>query len=157
MPAPKGHPLWGNPLNPKKYTPDGLWDKFCEYLQYCKENPVIKEDFISGGQRAGEIIELKSDQPLCIEEFCNFADISTITFFNYTKTEGYETFFNVCQRIRQVIDSQHFRGGMAGIFNANIVTRKLGLAEKNESNIVHNITVTKDEAKEIKSAFDSEY
>lgn len=33
MPAPKGHPRWGNPLNPKKYTPNTLWKKSCEYFE----------------------------------------------------------------------------------------------------------------------------
>ena len=130
MPAPKGHPLWGNPLNPKKYEPEELWLKACQYFEWCKENPWKKQDFVKGGDSAGMIVELKTERPFSLEGLCIYLNISTDTFSNYSKLEGYETYFGVCRYIRQIIDNQHFEGGMVGTFNANIVTRKLGLVEK---------------------------
>ncbi|MEY2738676.1 MAG: hypothetical protein RL259_585 [Bacteroidota bacterium] len=132
MPAPKGHQLWGNPLNPKKYTPEELWQKSCEYFCWCNENPIYKNEAIKGGDMAGTIIDIPMQRPLSIEGLCIYLNISDETFKNYEKKEGYETFFGVCSHIRKIIDTQHFEGGMVGIFNANIVTRKLGLAEKSE-------------------------
>ena len=33
MAAPKGHKLWGNPINPKLYNPSELWDSAVEYFK----------------------------------------------------------------------------------------------------------------------------
>jgi len=133
MPAPKGHPLWGNPCKPKIFqSPEELRDMAEGYFQWCAENPMVKNDFIKSGQNAGDIVEIPIERPFSIEGFCNYANITVQTFRNYEKGEGYETYFPVCTHIRQVIDSQHFEGGMVGNFNANIVTRKLNLAEKQE-------------------------
>ena len=132
MAAPKGHPLWGNPLNHKKLTPTELWDGAIDYFKWCDENPWHKEDFIKSGEMAGSIVKLKTQRPYTIEGLCIHLNISYQTFFNYSKEAGYETYFDICTHIRKVIDNQHFEGGMVGAFNANIVTRKLGLTEKTE-------------------------
>jgi hypothetical protein len=132
MPAPKGHPLWGNPLNHKKLTPEELWTGACEYFDWCNENPWRKQDFIKGGDSAGQIVELKTVRPYSISGLCIYLNISMDTFENYAKKDGYETYFGICSHIKHIIDTQHFEGGMVGTFNANIVTRKLGLAEKTD-------------------------
>lgn len=132
MPAPKGHKLWGNPLKPKKYTPEEFWQAACEYFEWSDENPWVKQDFIKGGEMGGSIVELKTERPYSIEQLCNYLDISLQTFYNYAGAEGYETYFDICARIKQIIDSQHFEGGMVNAFNANIVTRKLGLKEQTD-------------------------
>lgn len=161
MAAPKGHPLWGNPLKPKKYTPEELWKGACEYFEWCDENPImvieqskmpqrldaslakqLKPSQIKGFMK--QTIELPHTRAYSIERLCIFLNISRETFDNYSKTDGYETYFDICTHIRSIIDSQHFEGGMAGTFNANIVTRKLGLADKTQSDIsvkMPNITV----------------
>jgi len=41
MSAPKNHPRWGNPLNPKKYTPEDFWNGACDYFEWCNKNPIM--------------------------------------------------------------------------------------------------------------------
>lgn len=142
MPAPKGHPLWGNPLKPKKYTPEELWEGACIYFDWANENPWIKNEKDNSPSKPtlidGEIIvppkyvQIPIQRPYSIEAMCIHLNISRETFDNYSKTVGYETYFDICTHIRHIIDTQHFEGGMVGAFNANIVTRKLGLVEKKE-------------------------
>lgn len=167
MPAPKGHPLWGNPLNHKTYTPEEIWDKFCEYTDWNDEHPIGAFEQKRGNTQlkieagidisdikdnlkdaVNPIVEIPVIRPYSLERFCSFADISYQTFLNYSNKEGYETYFEVCSRIRQVIDGQHFEYGMTNIFNANIVTRKLGLAEKSEiaTDLTFNVTLKKKDA-----------
>lgn len=148
MPAPKGHPRWGNPLNVKKLTPEEVWDGACEYFEWCENNPWKKSDFIKSGESAGEIVKLETERPYSISGLCNHLDISYQTFDNYSKAEGYETYFEVCARIKQIVDTQYFEGGMVGAFNANIVTRKLGLSEKTE--LSGSLSVTQITGMEIK-------
>jgi len=146
--APKGHPLWGNPLNPKKYTPEEFWEGSCKYFDWSNKNPIKIIEQAKMPQRlpsnykkeihgsiknfTKQTIDLPHTRAYSIERLCVFLDISRETFYNYLKKKGYETYFDISKRIKDIIDSQHFEGGMSGTFNANIVTRKLGLAEKNE-------------------------
>jgi hypothetical protein len=129
MPAPKGHEKWGNPLKPKKLTPKQLWNGACEYFEESNKSPVQKMDYRG---KDPEVVYIDIERPYSIEGLCNSLDISVDTFTNYSKVEGYETYFGVCARIRQIIDEQHFTYGTTGIFNSNIVMSKLGLAEKKE-------------------------
>lgn len=170
MPAPKGHELWGNPLKPKSYTPQEFWDKACEYFEWCKKHPWVKReqkkgntsfnvkgDFKASAKALSGIVEIPVERPYSIEGFCIYAGINKQTFYNYAKKEGYETYFDICAYIQQVIDTQHFEGGMTGAFDAGIVARKLGLAEKRQSDINVNmpkIEVTDKETQEaIKDLF----
>lgn len=163
MPAPKGHPLWGNPLNPKKYTPEEFWDKFVQYKEWNEQNPIMIVEQSKQPQRIptgykgslkkflSQLIHLPHPRALSIEKFCIFANISFDTFTNYSKGEGYETYFEVSKRIRAEIDAQHFEGGMTGVFNANLTSRKLGLVDKNQTelNIPNlNINVNSEKTKE---------
>ncbi len=152
MPAPKGHTKWGNPLKPKKYTPNTLWKKACEYFEWCDNNPVMVVEQTRMPQKLNanmisklkpaqvkafmkQTIELPHQRAYSIEGLCIHLNMAYQTFLNYESKKGYETYFEVCLRIRNIIDNQHFEGGMAGTFNANIVTRKLGLTEKQDVNI----------------------
>ena len=130
MAAPKGHEMWGNPIKPKTYKPEELWDKAIEYFEWCKDNPWLKHEAIKNGQNCGELVKIPCERPYSIGAFCIHANISAQTFFNYADAKGYETYFDVCSRIKEIIDKQHFEGGMVGAYNANIVTRKLGLKEQ---------------------------
>jgi hypothetical protein len=131
MPAPKGHKRYNEAFRPKIFTVETLWNEFVDYIEWCAENPIIQQvSHVKNG-----VIDIEHKRPYSIEGFCNFVDINKQTFFNYAKAEGYETFFDICSRITQTIDNQHFEGGMVGIYNSNIVTRKLGLIEKSEQNI----------------------
>ncbi len=42
----------------------------------------------------------------------------------------YPAFFEVITRADQIIDQHQFEGASVGAFNANIIARKLGLADK---------------------------
>lgn len=132
MAAPKGHAKWGNPIKPKSYLPEELWIGAMAYFDWCDSHPWKRKEPIKSGEKVGKIINIPTQRPYSIEGLCNHLDISVETFNNYSKASGYETYFGVCSRIRQTIDNQHFEGGMVGSFNANIVTRKLGLADKRE-------------------------
>ena len=67
-----------------------------------------------------------------IEGFCIFADIARQTFLNYSKEED---FLEVTTRIREIIENQQFDGAASGFLNANIIARKLGLADNQNTNL----------------------
>lgn len=146
MAAPKGHPLWGNPQKPKKYTPGQLWEKAIEYFEWCDENPIIIIEQTKMPQRLDasmmktmklsmikaflkQTVEMPHQRCYSIEGLAIFANMNPDTFYEYAKQDTYS---ETCTRIRHIINTQHLEGGMAGTFNANIVTRKLGLVDKKD-------------------------
>lgn len=135
MPAPKGHPLWGNPLKPKKYaTPEELWDAAVEYFDYCDENPWYKSEAIKGGDLAGSLVEVPTQRPYTFQGLCNFLNITYQTFSNYEKAKGYETYFEICTHIRAIIEQNQLEGATVGAYNHAIIARLLGLAENVNTN-----------------------
>jgi hypothetical protein len=148
MPAPKGHKMWGNPCKPKSYSPEELWTNACLYFEWVDANPWMMIEQSKQPQKLptnydkklhgsiknflNQIVKLPHARPYTIEGLCIYLNISAKTFRNYSDVAGYETYFPICSHIKTVIDNQQFDGGMVGAFNANIVTRKLGLADKQE-------------------------
>jgi hypothetical protein len=145
MAAPKGHPRWGNPLNHKKLTPEELWEGAQKYFEWAdnnpwykneqiKQRPIIPKDSKLSARRIKEIldpiIKIPTQRPYTIEGLCMYLNITRQTFENYSNAVGYETYFDVSIRIRDIINSQHFEGGMVGIFDSGLAARKLGLIEK---------------------------
>jgi hypothetical protein len=54
------------------------------------------------------------------------------TFYNYLEKEGYEDYFDITARARNRIFQQNIEYGYVGAYDSNLVSRKLGLAEKKE-------------------------
>lgn len=131
MAAPQGNEFWklADWGKPKAYQPDEIWEKACEYFQWSEANPWHKNEAVKGGDNAGMIIQIPTARPLTLHGLCIFSGISTQTFRNYEKQEAY---FEVTTRIREIIYNQKFEGAAVGAFNANIIARDLGLAEKKE-------------------------
>jgi DNA-packaging protein gp3 len=146
MPAPKGHPRWGNPLNPKKYTPEKLWDKALEYFDWADENPYMKLEQKKGStnipksvdlsqikninEMFSPIVEIPTKRPYTLIGFCVFANISHHTFCSYEKET--ETFLPICNAIREIVEENMFEGGLVGAYEKVLVARKLGLVEKHD-------------------------
>ena len=136
MSAPEGNQFWrlADWGKPKSYQPDELWEKACEYFQWCEDNPWLKNEAIKGGDAAGTIMKIPTERPFTIHAFCIFCGIVTKTFWNYEQDEAY---LQVTTRIREIIYSQKFEGAAVGAFNANIIARDLGLTDRQEHK--HNI------------------
>ena len=138
MPAPKGHERWGNPINPKKYTPEKLWVKAIEYFDWVEDNPLHeRKAFMFQG------IIVTDDAPkmraMTVKGFCIFADISEVTFYSYEKDE---TFLNIITRIREIIYEQKFTGAAAELLNPNIIARELGLSDKIDNKLSGEVKTT---------------
>lgn len=123
------------------YTPESLWEESVKYFEWMSKRTWIKKEAVRGPHGA-EIVDLPTSTPFSLETFCLFADITPNTFRNYESNEGsYKDFFSIATRIRCIIDSQMFEGATVGAFNASIIARKLGLADKQDVNTSINVTV----------------
>jgi len=71
---------------------------------------------------------------MTLQGFCAFTGLSMVTLYEYDKQDGYT---NIIAQAREVMYGQKLEGAAAGLFNASIIARELGLAEKSEQRILH--------------------
>lgn len=146
MAAPEGNQFWK--LRSKHgrdklfETPELMWEAACEYFQWCEDNPFYKSEakVVNGGYKepgSVEIAELPYLRPFTLQGLCLYMDCNTV-YFNHFETQlrkedpHYEGFMQILTRIRETIYNQKFSGAASGFFNANIIARDLGLADKKE-------------------------
>jgi hypothetical protein len=132
MAAPKGNQFWkladpeflGKPKNFPK--PIDLWNACKPYFEWVDENPIIKQSTTTTAKGT-----FHNEEPLQkpytwmgLYVFLGVSDLSA-----YKENKDY---FQVITHIDNIIRNQKFEGATAGIFNANIIARDLGLVDKKE-------------------------
>ena len=131
----------GRPKNIK--TPEILWKLFEDYVKHEAENPMHKVEYVG---KEGRVEKTPLETPITFMGFeCWLWDNQYINDLgDYQKnTDGrYNEFTPIITRITQNCYVHNFKGASVGIFNANIIARKLGLTEKQEvSQTTHTINL----------------
>lgn len=132
MAAPKGNEYWKLAVDigkPKAYTPETLLEKANAYFEWACNNPWYKNEAVKSGDNVGDIIPIPTARPLTTQGFCVYAGITYQTFLNY---EAQQEYLEVIRHIRNITYTQKLEGAAVGAFNANIIARDLGLADKSE-------------------------
>lgn len=114
------------------YTPDAFWLEATNYFEFMLGKVWNKKESIKSGDLAGKTMDVPTQTPMSIGSFCLFADIDENTFRRYEKEVGYEDFWAITKAIKTIIETQQFEGATVGAFNANIIARKLGLADNTD-------------------------
>lgn len=110
-------------------SPERLEEFFIEYKVWASQNPWIKKDFIKSGEFAGQIVDLPTERPLTEWGFAVFIGISRKVLIEYGQRPEFRDTY---ARIKDEMTEQRVSGGLAGAFNANLVARIDGIAEKND-------------------------
>ena len=113
-------------------TPEAYKTDIQRYFDWCDKNPLMKNEALKSGLDAGRVIQIPTQRPYLIEGLCDFLNISIQTFMNYESKEGYNDFFEVSAWARNKIYTQNLSYGYVGAFDAGLVARKLGIADKKE-------------------------
>ena len=118
-------------------TPRALLKSCNEYFQWCQNNPLMEtvpmKIKVSRDKEKIVLQEVPKMRAYTIQGLCNFIDIAVSTFQEYEKREGFSA---VTTRVREIIYKQKFEGAASGFLNANIIARDLGLADKQDHNVV---------------------
>lgn len=115
---------------PRKFKPAELLDEFQNYIQDRMSNPIVEKEKESGntGQNSSAKTKEKSHpQLLSVADFCVFLGCSR-NWWNELPDE----YLGVKSHISTYIDNFQLKGASIGVFNANIVSRLLGLKDKTE-------------------------
>lgn len=119
---------------PLKYTPEELLEKFREYIDWAKANPIVIGRTESGSTSRGsydkDVIE-KKPRLVSIGGFLVFlgSGFDWWQSLDRSKAEG-ENFSRVKTFIRDYCEQYQKEMATTELFNANIISRLLGLADK---------------------------
>ena len=140
MAAPKGNQFWKARAKHGRSkifsSPKQLWDAACEYFQWVDDNP-LKESKICSFQGANVLEEVPLMRAMTVAGLCIFLDVNRDYFTDFRdgldseKKQG-KDFSRVIKNIYQIIETQKFEGASAGLLNANIIARDLGLKDNQD-------------------------
>ena len=115
---------------PRKFKPIELLDEFEKYILDRMSHPIVEaesETNRNDTHRGAKLKEKEHPQMLSIADFCVYLGCSR-NWWN----ELPEEFLGVKSHISTYIDNFQLKGAAIGVFNANIVSRLLGLKDKTE-------------------------
>lgn len=133
-----------NPPTKKKYieSPEKLWELFTQFVEHEKSNPFLKVEYVG---KDGNEVNTALQVPIMFESFeCWLADndiISGLSHYSQNLDGRYESYVQIITRIKQNCFSQNFKGAAVGLFNANLIARKLGLNESVNQTITTSVQV----------------
>jgi len=112
-------------------TPQDLRKKFLDYLEDRRGRPLeeIETDNVIYKGENSQFREHRKDHPqlLSIADFCIYMGRNRCWW-----NELPEEFSIVKKDISDYLETYQLKGATAGVFNANIISRLLGLADKKE-------------------------
>lgn len=132
MPAAKGNRYWearsSHGRKPIFSRPSDMWNACVEYFEWVEDNPLIEQKV---AQFQGQFVKgtVEKMRAMTISGLCIFLDINISTWFDYAKKDD---FSEITTQVEEIIRTQKFTGAAADLFNANIIARDLGLADKKE-------------------------
>ena len=133
MAAPKGNQFWklADPEclgKPRNYpTPADLWNACFPYFDWVDANPIIKQSTTTTSKGT-----FHNEEPLQKP----YTWLGLYVFLGVSHLDRYQEnkeFEAIYTHIGNIIRNQKFEGATAGIFNANIISRDLGLKEQTET------------------------
>lgn len=137
-PAPKGNKFWelrSKHGRDKIFSdPQTLLDAANEFVKYCDDNPLFEYDYKTSMKSIRKVAIPKMRVPTWqrFAIFCN-ADMNFFSNFKLrlkeSKQQSDKDFIEVLTRIDDLFYAFKFEGAAAGILNASIIARDLGLKD----------------------------
>ena len=122
-------------------TPQLLWQAACEYFQWIESNPLYEaKAFAYQGDTT--ITKLPKMRAMTLSGLCFYLRCNEGYFrtFKAQLPDNEEDFNTVISEIEAVIFRQKFEGAAADLLNANIISRDLGLMDKQSVDLTTDLT-----------------
>ena len=124
------YPPFKNPLGrPLKYTPEKLAEKFAKYVDWCRANPInthtiatFKDGFADYNTEKPRLVS--------IDGFLVFLGTDFSWWMHLDDGKRASEFFKVKSYIKTFCESYQKEMASVGVFKENIVSRLLGLADR---------------------------
>lgn len=133
---PKGAQLWklANFKHPPVHFPKGaeqLKAAAAEYFQWCVDNPLVEGQLVAY-KGTGSVVNVPKLRAFTYSGLCLFLGIHKQTWVNWRTGASRPELQEACEWIDNIMNEQKFTAGAAGLLNAGIISRDLGLADKTE-------------------------
>jgi len=135
MGAPKGNEYWKARLFSGRAKifekPEDLANAIAAYFSDVESNPLYETQLIKlkgeGGKEMVKSFKRTLARCTTVEGLCIWLGITLPTFLEYEKRKE---FTNVITCAREIMYERKLEGAAAGLYNASIIARDLGLADK---------------------------
>lgn len=117
-------------------SPELLWEAASEYFTNTDNRKWVKKDWV--GKDAYQV-ERETETPYTYSGLCLYLGTNRGYFSDFKQTCS-KDFSEVIMRIEEIMYTQKFEGASVGAFNANIISRELGLADKMISDVIATVT-----------------
>lgn len=135
-------------------TPELMKQAAEEYFSYASRKKWYKHSAMVVDKELKKV-RVPMETPFTLTGLCLYLGCGEAYFRNFKadKVKCTPDFSAVIEWIEQVIENQLFEGAAVGAFNANLISRKLGLIDKTQSEVLnYNTEITAEEAKAIAKA-----
>lgn len=105
--------------------PETLWCLACGYFEWVEENPIYEPQLVSY-QGESNLEPVPKARAMTWEGLATFCGIGTGNLLNYAHKEEFEGVMSV---IKACMRDQKFTLAAAGLLNANLIGRDLGIGE----------------------------
>lgn len=126
-----------NPLNkvgrPLHYTPEQLADKFVEFVKWSAEHPIVVKKTTTGTTGDAQFDreeEEKKPQYISVKGFIVWLGETEDWWRNLDRLQDSADFITLKSYIRAYCEENQAKLASAGLFKENIISRLLGLADK---------------------------
>jgi hypothetical protein len=108
--------------------PTAFYEAAVEYFEWIDQNPLMSEK-VSFDKRGNENrATIYHPHAMTIWGICCYMGITSVTWYEWKKSRP--DLKDVIDWAEQIIRQQKFSAAAAGLMNANIISRELGLADK---------------------------
>lgn len=115
-------------------TPEELWNHFEAYMVDAKSRPFVQKDWVG---KDGDQVEREKERPLSFVGFEVYlykqGIINDLGDYESNKDKRYQEYATILTRVKKFIEADQFEGASVGVYQQNIIARKLGLVEKTEN------------------------
>lgn len=117
------------------------WKNAMEYLQWCKDNPLMRPELVRSGKGGGETVWVPVPKPMTMEEFCVWmglfvADVKRVV--NKAENTGLQQMFKI---LAHIFRNQKYEMALIGVYNYKLVMLELGITDLEEESSA-NIQIT---------------
>jgi hypothetical protein len=118
-------------------SPEKLLELFKEYVKHEAENPMYKLEYVG---KEGRLEKTPIETPVTFEGFEVYLFqkqiINDLGDYSSNKGDKYSEYSTIITYIRKHCYVHNFKGAAVGLFNPNLVARKLGLTDKIENTVI---------------------
>lgn len=115
-------------------NPERLLKEIERYFNWVDAHPWFMVEAIKSGDNAGKLIKIPRARPYTLSGLCIYLNASESWWRNFrSNVDLSQDFLSIISRAEEVIRTNKFEGAAVGAFNANLMSRDLGMAEKVDS------------------------